>query len=529
MIEDAPLADKMVAARSDYNAGRPSIYRSTNIGTGSRGRNADYHYRESLYLRIVELSRDLFRDHCVFAQGIRRFVANVIQGGFTLDPQTGNDDANALIRAKWKGFSTEADQCDLAGELTFQGMERLVLQHTIVDGDIVGIPHKKGPIQLFEGHRLRKPTNTRHNVVMGVLLDDHRRRLQYWMTNDDIHPSAALKLVSDVTKYDTRDADGHRQVFHVYFPDRVTQTRGVPAIVPAADTAGMTNDLLFAQLVKAQAAACYTIFHEMSDIAPALTADVQHGERTTETRPDGTTRTIEGMGPGTEVFGFAGEKLTGFSPNVPNPEFFPHVSLLIQILALNLDMPLILFLLDARETNFSGWRGAMDQAKLRFRACQQNLISRWHRPVYECKIRQWIAEDAASGGSGLFRFSRTEGVNLFEHRWNTPQWPYIEPLKDATSDLIRTQNALISQRRRCHERGMDWEDLSTEIADDNGLLIAKAARKARDLNSEFPGLNVTWRDVASLPMASGIKVVVGGDEKEDSPASNQKKEPANAA
>jgi len=35
------------------------------------------------------------------------------------------------------------------------------------------------------------------------------------------------------------------------------------------------------------------------------------------------------------------------------------------ILAVNLDLPLCVFLLDASETNYSGFRGAIDQARQR--------------------------------------------------------------------------------------------------------------------------------------------------------------------
>ena len=40
-----------------------------------------------------------------------------------------------------------------------------------------------------------------------------------------------------------------------------------------------------------------------------------------------------------ELFGFPGESLKGFSPNVPNPEFFQHAKLILTILASNLDLP----------------------------------------------------------------------------------------------------------------------------------------------------------------------------------------------
>jgi len=43
--------------------------------------------------------------------------------------------------------------------------------------------------------------------------------------------------VNDITQIPARDDAGHRQVFHHYLPDRRSQTRGVTAFAPMADTA----------------------------------------------------------------------------------------------------------------------------------------------------------------------------------------------------------------------------------------------------------------------------------------------------
>ena len=49
--------------------------------------------------------------------------------------------------------------------------------------------------------------------------------------------------VNDITQIPARDDAGHRQVFHHYLPDRRSQTRGVTAFAPMADTADHWDDL----------------------------------------------------------------------------------------------------------------------------------------------------------------------------------------------------------------------------------------------------------------------------------------------
>ena len=504
--ESVTLAEAFDGLRADYNASKSSRFRRTRSGVSAIGRSADYHYRsEADYLRMMELSRDFFRNDVVLAQGIRRLVDNVVQEGIKLDPRTGDAGIDAELAARWREWSTDREQCDLAGELNFHAMERLILQQVIVDGDVLVLPNREGPLQLVEAHRLRTPSNTKKNVVHGVLMDEKRRRLEYWLTKDEIEPMRIVSKVSEMTVYKARDAEGRRQVLHIYRPDRVTQTRGVTALAPIADVVGMHDDIQFAKLVQQQLVSCFAIFREREAEFNTPGAQ-QRGEQTTESLSDGSTRTIEGIAPGMEIMGAPGEHLVGFSPNVPNPEFFPHATLLLTFVAINLGLPVAVLLLDPSQTNFSGWRGAIDQARLGFRELQRWLIDWFHRPVYEFKVRQWVADDALLRELG--------GEAIMRHAWNPPSWSYIEPLKDASADLLRLRNGLISARRRAAERGIDIDDLQREIIEDNARMIAQAHKQAEELNRQYPGLNVSWREVASLPTPDGVKITIDAASEE---------------
>ena len=69
--------------------------------------------------------------------------------------------------------------------------------------------------------------------------------------------------------------------------------------------------------------------------------------------------------------------------------------MLLGILAVNLDLPLCVFLLDASETNYSGFRARFDQARQRWREIQSWMMGSFHGPVYEWKVRQWAVTDSA--------------------------------------------------------------------------------------------------------------------------------------
>lgn len=491
--QDFSLASAFTDLRTDYSAAKASRFRRVRRGLSVSGSGADYHYRsESDYLRMMEYARDMDRNDAIAGATINRAVENEIQDGFTLDADTGDRSLDADLEARLKDWMGDPQQCDFAAENNFFELESLVSRAVKVDGDIVALGTEEGSLQLIEAHRIRTPHNTKKNVVHGFLLDERRRRKECWITRDDIDPHAALNRVSDITAYPIRDADGHRQIFHVYNPKRATQTRGVTAFAPVFDLLSMIEDINFAKLVQQQVVSCFAIFRMREDgddngQSPA------HGEQTTERLADGSTRTIEGIAPGMELTGLPGERLEGFSPSVPNSEYFEQVKLILTLIGVNLGMPLVIVLLDAKETNFSGWRGAVDQARMGFRRNQHAMIERFHRPIYQWKLRQWIAEDPAIRAA-----AQRSDIDIFRHVWNRPTWPYIEPMKDAQADALRIEKRLISPRRLHAERGREYHEIANEIIADNVLLATAALEAAAQLNSRFPEARIDWRELAGF-------------------------------
>jgi hypothetical protein len=228
-----------------------------------------------------------------------------------------------------------------------------------------------------------------------------------------------------------------------------------------------------------------------------------YGEASVETSTAGT-RQIEGVSPGMEIIGLPGEELQGFSPNVPNSEYFQQVKLILQVLGVNFGLPLCLVLMDGSETNFSGWRGAVDEARKGFVADQLNLVRRLHKPAYEWWLSRLLEED-----SELRNWNDKPKINLFKHNWNLPTWSYIEPVADAEGDATQLRNALTSPRRLHNARGGDWEETADEIIEDNLYAINNAAAKASEFNAANPtSAPLSWRDLIPLVMPAGQTIAL---------------------
>lgn len=467
-------------------------------GVDPQGTGADYHYAdEATYFKGIERARAMDREDCVLGQGTRRLVNTVLREPTNLDPDTGDAGADRAILDAFNEWGNDRYQCDVRGITTFARMSKQVLLSVIRDGDIgvYAVPGS-GHLQPLEGHRIRSPKKQK-NIVHGVRVDPLTARpLAYYVMHETSDPNQAVRARGLMAEINALDEEGFPQFFHVYNPTRCSQSRGISAFLPITYVTGMHNDLQFGMMVKAQASAFFSLFLEKSADVVAQSIPTPLGEQSTETSSTGQTTTFEKLKPGAIVRGQPGEKLQGFSPNIPNPEFFPHTVMLASIIAVNLDMPGMMFLLDPSKTNFSGWRGAIDQAKAAWINLQQMLIEMWYDPVYLWKLRQIIAADSALQGSG-----RKSGIRLGKHTWRPCRWPYIEPFKDAQAEAKRLECGLASDYDIAGEKGRDYDDLAPAITKGKRKLIESAIADAEAINKEHPEAKVTWMHL----MPSGFR------------------------
>ncbi len=515
------IATEFDRIRADYDMSRVSRFVRRRTGLAPQGGSADYHYRnESQFYTDIEKARDMDRNDAIIGQTIDRAVSNEVQDGFSLDPQTGDKPLNDELYALWQEWANDPESCDIAGEHTWHDFEQHASRSQKLDGDCVLLGIDEGSLQFIEAHGVQTTTR-QDNTFLGVQRGEFGRHEAYWILED---PKIPLGHKEQSVAVDVRNSDGFRQAFHVYNPKRMSQTRGVTSLAPVFSLAGMFEDIQFAKLVQQQVVSCFAVFREQAQLTggelPRMNSS--YGSPTVEVSQSGT-RYIENITPGMEIIGAPGEKLSGFSPNVPNAEYFTHVKLMLQMIGVNLGLPLCLVLMDGSETNFSGWRGAVDEARKGWRSNQTNLVNRLHKPVYRWKVAEWIST-VPSIGSAYDRL----GDAIFAHTWNAPRWQYIDPVGDAKGDQLRLQNGLISPRRLHAERGAEWEEVADEIVADMAYAIAAAKKTADKINAANPDSQpVQWRELINLPMPQGVTMAVSDPTQIDAQTA-AKKETSNA-
>lgn len=533
------FTDTWSKVSADYIIGQQSRLQRKRPGVDGLGRSADYHYRTERSLMVaIETARDDDRNNQVIGQGISRAVDNILQGGFGLDSKTGSRKLDKEIEDWWTEVSS-AKTFSSTGKFNFYQLTKLALRAVIVDGDIVGLTRDNDTLQLVEAHRLRTPYNSlrsSHNVVHGIVFDDDAAPTEYWITKEDINPFYSVQRMSEIDRFPAKDPDtGFDLVFHLFNPKRITQRRGFTSMAPISLPTGMLDDIMIAKLVQQQTASAITILTEQDKDALKYrnrSKSQKLGKQTTETLDDNTSRIIEELACGVQLKGLPGEKLTGFSANIPNPEFFAHARLVLTILGLNLGLPLVVFLMDASETNFSGWRGAMEQGKMGWKAIQRFLRDDWCCPIYLWKLRNYIASDpsfkARVEAAARDTIARGRPFNVFKHGWNPPTWPYVQPVEDATANLLKRHGLLTSPRRLAAEDGLDFrEEIVRETVSDYYFAIRMAIKAALKINASLSSddlefMRVHWRDMLSLPMPDRVTLAMsqqfGGSKPEPKPA-----------
>jgi len=492
--------------KADYTAANMTRHRSMPSGVNSLGSGADYHYRnDAAFYRLIEIARALDRNDMVIGQAVTRVVDSVLQNGVRLDAKTGDSDLDRYITAKWNRWANDPKLCHSERMHTITQLARLCFRSRIVDGDCFVLPLETGEIETVEAHRCKTPTGTKRNVVLGVLMDQFRKRLEYWFSKEDINPTSSISLVGDIKPYPAYDKDGYPGVFHLYDPKRLSQTRGVTAFAPIVDVARLHDDLEFANLVKAQSAACIALLRERPAKDSVMGPAHGLGEEIETIIEGGEAREIEWTSPGMDFAGAPGETLKGFAPNIPNPEFFEHASLVLRIIGANLGIPDIVMMLDATKTNFSAYRGALEQARIGYAAQQELMVQQFYRPIYEWKLRQWIISDPVIRAA-----STSNDLDVFDHAWNPPEWDYIDPVKDASADRLIISGLLNSRRGVLAKRGLDIEEIDREIVADGKRILSSAMEAAQELAAEYPESGVTWRDILNhsrIKSPSGVNSV----------------------
>jgi lambda family phage portal protein len=375
-------------------------------------------------------SRDLARNNDYVVNALRIVQNNVIGQGVKMQAQasfsssgrkanTSNKAANEAIetaRNRWK----RADNCHVAGQLTYEEITRLVILSVARDGEAIIrlVPQKFGTspvplaLEVIEADHLDEEMNGRarngNEIRMGVEIDMWGRPVAYHLFQR--HPGDYQRGDRDRMPRIRVPAS---EIIHLFRQDRAGQTRGLPWIASSVESMRHMTGVVQAEVIAARAAACQMGFIETPEGQYEADDTDDDGSANLSFEPG----TIRSLG--------AGEKFVSHAPARPAGLLEPFMRFMLRGVAAGFGVSYSSLGLDYGQANYSSSRLELLNERDNWRAIQAWFISAFEQRVYEA----WLQASVLSGVLNLpFYEVRPE---LYDTpKWVARGWSWVDPAKE---------------------------------------------------------------------------------------------------
>ena len=214
---------------------------------------------------------------------------------------------------------------------------------------------------------------------------------------------------------------------------RYLQSRGVPWGTPALRALRDVDDWQVAELVRKKTEACL--------VGVVLGAD-EDQQSIAPTVEDSEGNVIEQFEPGMIAYARGGKDIKFNSPASTAGVYEWH-SVMLHIVAAGFRVPYELLTGDLRQVNFSSSRVGLNEFRRMVEAMQWQLII----PMYCQPIWEWFCESAFAAG-----LIATPTIPV---EWAPPKFDSVNPLQDATTDLLEVRSGFATPQQMIAKRGYD--------------------------------------------------------------------------
>lgn len=406
-------------------------------------------------------SRDLVRNNPLAAQAVQVLVNNIVGTGIRPRAAGPNKAVNKRADALWKRWSA---QCDAHGHTDFHGLTTLAVREMIEGGDLFALARPQKPdaglavpllVELREAEHLDAAKANmggegKPRIVQGIETDVGGRRLAFWMFNE--HPGG------DASPYLPRSAESVRipaeRVAHLFERQR-TQSRGVPWAAPVMRAVRELDEWQEAEIVRKKTEACLAgivIGEDGTDWGINPGGRSEGGEGFTGGVIDAQGQAIESFRPGMLAY-LSGGKDIKFTQPAATGGIYEWQSVQMHVIAAGFRVPYALMTGDLKQANFASSRVGLNE----FRRMVEQLQWQTVIPMFCDRVWRWFIEAAQLAGK------LPEGDVPAE--WAPPRFESVNPLQDATADLIEVRSGFATTPQNIAKRGYDpAENLNEQAA-----------------------------------------------------------------
>lgn len=397
--------------------------------------------------RLRNRARDLERNNSDSKKAIRAIVTNTIGTGIRPTPRS-KKGAKESLKNAWANWA-ETNECDFDGQMTFYGLQRLIMQSISVSGETIILKKinkdKKATIpfqiQVIEpdyiDDRMLYQRLPNGSVVMnGVQYDKDGRLEGYWLYRSHPGDPYVVSVASDF--YPVRD------VIHIFFKERPGQHRGVPFGACSFIRSRDLDVFEDAEMIKQQISACMAAF--ITNGSDNTLAGMPN--TATPTGPN-----IERLEPGTVQRLAYGEQITFSNP--PTKEgYAEYVKTQKRGIASGYGTTYEAMTGDLSNVNFSSGRMGWLEFHREIVDWQENMLI----PMLCHRVWDWFIDGCII--QGIVR-------NREAAQWTAPRREMIDPVKETSGLSLLVRNGFKSAPEVIRSLGYEPDDVLAEMQEWN--------------------------------------------------------------
>ncbi len=406
--------------------------------------------------QLRALCRKLERDNPTARAAVEGLVAQVVGTGIALEPDHGDDQVNARLRAVWNDYLHE---CDVTATRSIYDLQIQAFREVVITGEflwrlpVMADRAERGLVPLvvlpLEGEWLatepRAPLITDADgitAVSGIELDRWGRPVRYHLSNPEFGVAYSTEKVAA------------SEMIHGYERRRSLQNRGEPWLAPVIERIWQEGDLVDAELRSAINCAGLSLVFT-SDYHDALDTTVQGTPEDPAQRVP-----VGGI-----MRAFPGEDVKAFSHNRPAQQIAAFRQTLRGDIAASSRLSQRWLDKDYSRNSYSSMRGDnLDSDRV------LSPVSQWfgHATIGALyrKVLPYLCVQAD-----------VEMPKRIHYRLVPDGQPYVDPLKDAQAAIAAIAAGLSTWEAEIGKRGGDyrqvWKQLQREreLATELGLVL----------------------------------------------------------
>jgi lambda family phage portal protein len=494
--------------RRAYDAARWNRFTADFLASGT---SADAEIRGSLKV-LRNRSRALVRDNPYARQAKRTTQINVIGArGIQMQPQVLRPDGqekderrNAALLAHWNRWC-RADSCDVTGRLSFHGIELAIVGALPESGEI-GIRLVRQPmgrskvplsLELIESDQIDDEytgisDRPKHYWRMGVELNEWGRPTRYAILRKHPGDVEFANYIGSNEKHLFIDA---ADFIHVYLPERIGATRGVPWFSSVITTSWNLGKYEEAHWTRKRVQA--------NSLGWIQTPEP---ETFGSSNPDGTpaledSKRLWNTEPGSYNFLLPGE--TAIAPDFgpDDGQYEAVVRTLARRFAAGYGCSYETLSRDFSESNYSASRLSILEDRDHWRVIQSVLIQQVHQRVFE----EWLAAAALTElPMPMFSDVWTRPERYNAPHWQARAWSWVDPAKEMKAmEMSRALQLQTHAEQIMEYTGNDFMSTMSTISKENEIkqqlgLSASAPTPDISTTNEAPPTDQPAREIEPL-------------------------------